>query len=106
MTVDNFAAVPSDKIGAELYRRVEDVSRFARRTGVYGMRRASYMAYHGHDNDALLHTASNVESTGEDGELQLIKINEFRATLQHVLTYITQDRITWAANSATAVALI
>lgn len=87
-----FAALPRHEIGAELLARVDAYERRCEDTGIRRLWEQSYRAYYGLDEDGTFHKSSAVEFGGEDGELTLVKVNQYRSVARSLLTITTQNR--------------
>lgn len=83
-----WAALPSDEIVYELERKWDRYESWMRESGrLYRMQR-QFGSYYGYDS----HSSHEVWQSGAQGELNLLKINDFRNLLQHILVMTTQSR--------------
>lgn len=87
-----FATLPTEDIGAELVRRIEDWYQHMAMTGVFRKIHKSYNAYYGYNSNGAGHTASEIVRSGEQGELNLVKVNHLRNLVQHLLVMTTSTR--------------
>lgn len=92
MSVDPvyFANKPKDKIGEALYDKVKDWYRDMEVSGIYSRMRKSYHSYYGFNGDD--HMSSEIYQAGIQGELSLIKVNQYRSLLQNMLVMTTSQR--------------
>ena len=86
-----FALAPKSEIGGEISAKIDDYIAGIDQFGVYERWWVSYRNYY---NIESLNVGWNLGITpgGKRGEIQNIKINDYRNLIQHVLTLVTQNR--------------
>lgn len=87
-----WASLDKEEIGVELQKKVEDWYRHIATSGIFRRMRKSYLAYYGFNTAGQGHTASEVTYAGDQGELSLIKVNQLRNIIQHMLVMTTSTR--------------
>jgi hypothetical protein len=87
-----WASLDKEEIGSELQKKVEDWYRHIATSGIFRRMRKSYLAYYGFNTAGQGHTASEVTYAGDQGELSLIKVNQLRNIIQHMLVMTTSTR--------------
>ncbi len=87
-----FASLPSDLICAELIKKVETYYKALDDSAMLKKYRKSYSMYYGGTGSGYFSSSSDVGFGGEQGELALVKINDYRNLIQHVLVMTTSSR--------------
>ena len=82
-----FASLPADKIGAEIFKKVEDYYQFLLTSGRLLLWRRSYEAYYRPSING-----SRLNRSGQQGEFTSINVNHYRNLLLHLKTMTTQQR--------------
>jgi len=90
-----WALEPTDEIGDKLVEKIGQYFKFLQQSGRLDLYQKMYRTYYG---PAL--RGSQVEFTGEQGELVAIQINDLRNLLTHLLTLITSQRPAFDVRSA------
>lgn len=109
-TSERYWAAETDpsEYGAELMKRIGRDVEFGKSTGLHMMRRRAFRAYFGLDESGGYHKSSAVTFAGDQGELATLKVNATRNLVQHMLTYMTHERLAWqpraTSNGAQALA--
>lgn len=87
-----WATLPREDMTAELNKKIEDWYTHISTTGIFRRMRKSYLAYYGYSSVGNGHTASEVNYGGIQGELSLLKVNQLRNIIQHMLVMTTSTR--------------
>lgn len=94
--VDNsvyFAKVDTKEIGPYILNRVQQFDEFMSNSGMLSLIRRSYRAYYGYATNDFWHQSSNIVFDGEQGELALMKMNDYRSILTNFLSLIMSQRL-------------
>jgi hypothetical protein len=94
--VDNsvyFAAVPTEDVGPYVLNRVMQWDEYLSNSGMLSLLRRSYRAYYGYATNDFWHQSSNIVFDGEQGELALMKMNDYRSILTNFLSLIMAQRL-------------
>ena len=83
-----FATLPSDQVGDELVKRVNEYYQKLQINRHIEKIEKSYRMYYGLGDD----DSSRVMESGEQGELLEIRVNHLRSILNHILVLTTQNR--------------
>lgn len=84
-----FAQLPSNEIVPELKERVRRYYKNLEETGRLSRLKKSYSYYYG---ESSTHSSTGIQRGGSQGELHLVKVNEYRNLIQHLLVLTTQSR--------------
>lgn len=85
-----FASLGADEIGDELSSKVDNWEEFVNTSGIFERMRRSHEAYYGFNGSE--HLSSQISHGGIQGELNLVKVNQLRNILQHMLVMTTSQR--------------
>ena len=86
-----FASLPKDEIGTELMRKVNEWYTHVSASGIFNKMKKSYYFYYGYSEKTGSST-SDVISSGEQGELSLVRVNHYRNLIQHIKVMTTSSR--------------
>lgn len=86
-----FANLEGEELLFELNKRIQEYNRFLESSGRLRRMRLQYMNYYGSDG---VHLSQEVTQGGDQGELNLLKVNTLRNLLQHLLVLVTSSRPT------------
>jgi hypothetical protein len=86
-----FAQLQGEELLFELNKRIQEYAMFLESSGRLRKMRLQYQHYYGTDG---AHSSMEVTAGGEQGELDLLKVNTLRNLLQHLLVLITSNRPT------------
>jgi hypothetical protein len=89
VTSQYFAALPAESIVAELKARVDRYYRFLEETGRNDRMQTAYDHYYGNDGKKSAH---KIQKSGRQGEFSLVKVNDYRNLVQHLLVMTTSSR--------------
>jgi len=84
-----FANETGTELLDSLNARVEEYYRYLESSGRLRRMRLAYTNYYGNDG---LHSSLEIQQGGEQGELNVVKVNEYRNLLQHLLVMTTSQR--------------
>lgn len=87
-----WATLEKDEVTRELGRKLEAWYSHISTTGIFRRMRKCYLSYYGFSSTGQGHTASEVTYGGVQGELSLIKVNQLRNIVQHMLVMTTSTR--------------
>jgi len=87
MKKDYFASLPSDRIGDEIIKRIEDYRQYLMVSGQLSLWKRSFDAYY---KPAI--QGSKLRKSGEQSEYTNIAVNHYRNLLGHLKTMTTQNR--------------
>lgn len=87
-----WATLEKEEVAAELQKKIGDWFTHISTIGVFRRMRKCYLAYYGFSTSSQGHTASEVTYAGDQGELSLIKVNQLRNIIQHMLVMTTSTR--------------
>lgn len=98
-TEEYFATLPKDKIGDELIQRIERWYLFMQSSVIFERMRKSYRAYYGLSKRGGVHQSSQVTNDGVQGELTIVKVNQYRSLIQNILVMTTSSRPSFNARA-------
>lgn len=98
-TEQYFATLPKDKIGDELIERTERWYAFMVDSVIFHRMRLSYRAYYGLSKRGNVHQSSQTTNDGVQGELTLVKVNQYRSLIQNILVMTTSSRPSFNARA-------
>lgn len=98
-TEEYFASLPKDEIGDELVERTERWYEFMLDSVIFDRMRRSYRAYYGLAKTGDVHLSSQPVNDGIQGELTLVKVNQYRSLIQNVLVMTTSSRPSFNARA-------
>lgn len=84
-----FATLEGDELLDALNARTEEYFRYLESSGRLRRMRLAYTNYYGNDG---LHSSLEIQQGGEQGELNVVKVNEYRNLIQHLLVMTTSQR--------------
>jgi hypothetical protein len=87
-----WAQLEKTEVCSELRKKIEDWYSHISTTGIFRRMRKCYLAYYGFSSAGQGHTSSEVTYGGAQGELSLIKVNQLRNIVQHMLVMTTSTR--------------
>lgn len=87
-----WATLPREEMTAELNKKIQDWYTHVSTTGIFRRMRKCYLSYYGYSSVGNGHTSSEVNYGGVQGELSLIKVNQLRNIVQHMLVMTTSTR--------------
>lgn len=85
--------VPSEELGQYCLNKVMHYDNYISNSGYLSLLRRSYRAYYGYATNDWWHQSSNVVFDGEQGELALMKMNDYRSILTNFLSLITNQKL-------------
>lgn len=88
----HFLELEEDELLGFLHARINHFFRFLENSGQLKRIRDLYLMYHGFDRSTGEHATSDVIFDGERGEVTLLRSNQIRNLLQHVLALTTSQR--------------
>lgn len=83
-----FASVESEKIGAEIFKKIKDWNRYISTSGMLSIWAKLYKEYY----KAGVHYG-RIQRSGKAKEYRNLYINDFRSLIQHLVTLITDTKI-------------
>lgn len=92
MTDQYFATLPDDQLAAELREKIKDYYYACDATGRTALWNKAIRLYYGLDGDGGWAKSSAVTYGGDQGELVKLRVNHFRAFIQHVHTLVAGER--------------
>jgi len=87
--MEYFAALPPDRLAAELQARIDAYYSWILSSGRLARWRLAYDTYYGQRG---AHNSSYITPSGKQGELSLLMSNEYRNLVQHLLVLAFQSR--------------
>lgn len=96
---DYWAARENDQIGDAMRQRSRAYVNFVENTGRGGVWRKAWRSYYGLDNDGIWTDAACVTFGGEQGENSMIRVNQFRSLVAHILVLVTGSRPSFSAKA-------
>lgn len=87
--MEYFAALPADRLAAELQSRIDSYYNWILTTGRLARWRIAYDTYYGQRGS---HNSSYISSGGKQGELSFLMSNEYRNLVQHLLVMAFQSK--------------
>jgi hypothetical protein len=81
-----WASKPTEEIGAELMKKVEEYQEYLRNSGVMDELRESYKAFYG---------STSLGEAGAQGELTAIEVNHYASLVRSIHTMVTSQRPSW-----------
>lgn len=81
-----WASKPTDEIGKELMKRVEDYAEFLESSGMMAEMRRSYEKFYG---------SSVVKDAGVQGELAVMSVNHYASLIRSIHSMVTVNRPAW-----------
>lgn len=90
-----WALLPADELVPELKKRRKRFLDFWDQSGLYSRVFKSWHYYHGLSGPEGHYNDAGVQVAGDEGEVRLVKLNEFRSSLLLLKTYITSGKVEW-----------
>lgn len=92
--IEYWASKPSEEVGQEIFKRVEEFYDNLKKDGFYYLLRKSYNAYYGIQGgpSGQMFMSSDILRGGKQGENYNFKANIYRNVLQHMLVLVTSER--------------
>lgn len=87
-----WASLPVDELAPEIVKRTEEYFEYLQTTGLMRKFMKSHNVFYGHSFSGMFQSSSEIAYGGEQGELNLVKVNEYRLNINHVLVMTTQTR--------------
>jgi hypothetical protein len=86
-------AVTTEELGNYVLNKVVQFDQYIANSGYLSLLRRSYRAYYGYATNDWWHQSSNIVFDGEQGELALMKMNDYRSILTNFLSLITNQKL-------------
>lgn len=84
-----FASQDGVELLDSLNKRIEEYTRYLETSGRLRQLRLAYVNYYGNDG---LHSSLEMQQGGDQGELNVIKVNDYRNLIQHLTVMATANR--------------
>lgn len=83
-----WASKPTDEIGDEILKKVENYQDYLDSSGRLSIMQASYVQYY-----KAIGTYADIQRAGPSGQFSLISINEYRNIILHIISLTASERI-------------
>lgn len=97
-----WASVPSDELADEMLDRIKTYWDYIDDSGRAQLWDRAHRMYYGLDADGGWQNSAAVTFGGEEGEEVLLRVNQFRSLLEHVLALVTATRPAMVARAVNA----